>query len=120
MEERHQDPCVGALGERPDQEAGASLPLAVARSSTSRSRARGARADVALDALLAGSQTREKHQEAITDLIIQYTYPRIDTEVSRKLNHLLKAPFCIHPGTGPSLSLLAFTSSASAPLTTRY
>ncbi|BGP39961.1 p48 polypeptide of DNA primase [Rhodotorula kratochvilovae] len=45
-------------------------------------------------------RTKEKHQEAIQELIIQYTYPRIDTEVSRKLNHLLKAPFCIHPGTG--------------------
>ncbi|GAA6049219.1 hypothetical protein NBRC10513_003309 [Rhodotorula toruloides] len=42
----------------------------------------------------------EKYKEAVTDIIVQYTYPRIDTEVSRKLNHLLKAPFCIHPGTG--------------------
>ncbi|GAA6012362.1 hypothetical protein JCM11491_007110 [Sporobolomyces phaffii] len=41
-----------------------------------------------------------KHQDATQDIIIQYTYPRIDTEVSRKLNHLLKAPFCVHPGTG--------------------
>ncbi|GAA5896929.1 hypothetical protein JCM8208_006115 [Rhodotorula glutinis] len=49
---------------------------------------------------LTKKRTMEKHRDAITDLIIQYTYPRIDTEVSRKLNHLLKAPFCIHPGTG--------------------
>lgn len=34
------------------------------------------------------------------DVILQYTYPRIDLEVSKHLNHLLKAPFCIHPGTG--------------------
>lgn len=34
------------------------------------------------------------------DVILQYTYPRIDLEVSKHLNHLLKAPFCIHPATG--------------------
>ncbi|GAA5851372.1 hypothetical protein JCM8547_004222 [Rhodosporidiobolus lusitaniae] len=52
----------------------------------------------------ASAQTKqklaEKHSDAVDELIIQYTYPRIDTEVSRKLNHLLKSPFCVHPGTG--------------------
>ncbi|KAG9123351.1 hypothetical protein FRC07_015058 [Ceratobasidium sp. 392] len=47
-----------------------------------------------------GTKERAILKAAVEDVILQYTYPRIDTEVSKHRNHLLKAPFCVHPGTG--------------------
>lgn len=38
--------------------------------------------------------------KAIQDVVFAYSYPRLDLEVSKKMNHLLKAPFCVHPKTG--------------------
>ncbi|KAI9847220.1 MAG: hypothetical protein M1838_000980 [Thelocarpon superellum] len=38
--------------------------------------------------------------EAKQDVVLEYTYPRLDVEVSKKLIHLLKSPFVVHPGTG--------------------
>ncbi|KAF6251539.1 primase subunit of DNA polymerase alpha [Scenedesmus sp. NREL 46B-D3] len=39
-------------------------------------------------------------EKSLDDVIFAYSYPRLDVEVTKKMNHLLKAPFCVHPKTG--------------------
>eukprot|EP00437_Effrenium_voratum_P040148 CAMPEP_0181470632 /NCGR_PEP_ID=MMETSP1110-20121109/38655_1 /TAXON_ID=174948 /ORGANISM="Symbiodinium sp., Strain CCMP421" /LENGTH=465 /DNA_ID=CAMNT_0023595617 /DNA_START=50 /DNA_END=1447 /DNA_ORIENTATION=- len=36
----------------------------------------------------------------LKDVTVQYAYPRLDANVTKQINHLLKSPFVVHPKTG--------------------
>ncbi|GAA5959939.1 hypothetical protein JCM3765_000653 [Sporobolomyces pararoseus] len=90
----------GLLKLLPDRDNSARLLKAFSGESASKKSSLERWKEVELAPPKSNATIMKKHQEATQDIIVQYTYPRIDTEVSRKLNHLLKAPFCVHPGTG--------------------
>lgn len=46
------------------------------------------------------NRSMHRHRYALDEIKLQLCYPRLDINVTRGLNHLLKVPFSVHPKTG--------------------
>nr|XP_022908428.1 DNA primase small subunit [Onthophagus taurus] len=52
------------------------------------------------DTLFQRQQLPKNLKNLKEEIILHYTYPRLDINVTKGMNHLLKAPFSVHPKTG--------------------
>ncbi|XP_041700891.2 DNA primase small subunit [Coregonus clupeaformis] len=53
-----------------------------------------------LKTLVQNKRTTAKGHYFEKEIMLQYCYPRLDVNVSKGVNHLLKSPFSVHPKTG--------------------
>lgn len=43
---------------------------------------------------------KKNAKHLVEEIMLYYLYPRLDVNVTKGLNHLLKSPFCVHPKSG--------------------